>query len=392
MNGSIYLFGELSSGYTQYPDDGSSDVFKTFYRNSKAITQIAIHRDRNLMYYGYIRKLHSHKYIGICLVLHGVMIKDINTLFEVYEKTISDFVNKGDLIHLSKNGEIVAGVSELHRHEESIKLAIHKLSEDIENIETYQLPITDYSVSRDSSKDFSFNDKAEDIVKASHTFGFTYIYKDEDYDTIQTNSSRAVIKQLNKEIEAYKKKTSEQENKLRILERKKKQMGVVVALFVALFAGSIIFFNTIEEKNENIEVKQRMIETQRVENYALNEEKEEIQKENTQLLGQNRSLADKQETTSRELEELKAEYERLKIDYSKLKQDNDDYITEITSLTSKNSTLDKKLKKAESDLASRNTAYRTLQSKYDQISYQLAAMENKYYSTKEGKRELKKIK
>lgn len=392
MNGSIYIFGELSSGYTQYPDDGSSDVFKTFYRNSKAITQIAIHRDRNLMYYGYIRKLHNHKYIGICLVLHGGMIKNINTLFEIYEKTISDFVNKGDFIHLSKNGEIVARVSELYKHEESIKLTIDKLSKDVENIEIHQLPVTDYSISRDSSKDFSFNDNVEDIVKASHTFGFTYIYKDEDYDTIQTNSSRAVIKQLNKEIEAYKKKTSEQENKLRILERKKKQMGVVVALLVALFAGSIIFFNTIEEKNENIEIKQRMIETQRVENYALNEEKEEIQKENTQLQGQNRSLADKQETTSRELEELKAEYERLKIDYSKLKHDNDDYITEITSLTSKNSTLDKKLKKAESDLASRNTAYRTLQSKYDQISYQLAAMENKYYSTKEGKRELKKIK
>ena len=174
---------------------------------------------------------------------------------------------------------------------------------------------------------------------------YTFIYKEYDYDTLVLGGYRSTLYTLNQENENYKKKIKEQENKLRILERKKKQMGVVVALFVALFVGSIIFFNTIEEKNENIEVKQRTIEKQRVENYALNEEKEEIQKENTQLQGQNRSLADKQETTSRELEELKAEYERLKIDYSKLKQDNDDYITEITSLTSKNSTLDKKLKK-----------------------------------------------
>lgn len=389
MNGSIYLFGELSSGYTQYPDDGSSDVFKTFYRNSKAITQIAIHRDRNLMYYGYIRKLHSHKYIGICLVLHGVMIKDINTLFEVYEKTISDFVNKGDLIHLSKNGEIVAGVSELHRHEESIKFAIHKLSEDIENIETYQLPITDYSVSRDSSKDFSFNDKAEDIVKASHTFGFTYIYKDEDYDTIQTNSSRAVIKQINKENEAYKKRINEQENKLRILERKKKQMGGGVALFIALFVGSIIFFNTVEEKNEHIEKQETTIGEQREVNNALTEDNKALQEQKTELQSRNRDLAVKQDSTSQELENLRLHYERLKKDYSALKQENDSYITEISSLTSKNSTLERNLKKIESDLASKNSAYRTLQSKYDRVTSDLRVMENKYYATKEGKKELR---
>ena len=389
MNGSTYIFGELSSGYTQYPDDGSSDVFKTFYRNSKAITQIAIHRDRNLMYYGYIRKLHNHKYIGICLVLHGVMIKDINTLFEVYEKTISDLVNKGDFIHLSKNGEIVAGVSELHRHEESIKLAIHKLSEDIENIETYQLPITDYSVSRDSSKDFSFNDKAEDIVKASHTFGFTYIYKDEDYDTIQTNSSRAVIKQINKENEAYKKRINEQENKIRILERKKKQMGVVVALFIALFVGSIIFFNTVEEKNEHIEKQETTIGEQREENNALTEDNKALQAQKTELQSRNRDLVVKQDSTSQELENLRLHYERLKKDYSALKQENDSYITEISSLTSKNSTLERNLKKVESDLASKNSAYRTLQSRYDRVSYDLTVMENKYYATKEGKKQLK---
>ncbi len=390
MNGSIYLFGELSSGYTQYPDDGSSDVFKTFYRNSKATTQIAIHRDRNFMYYGYIRKLHDHKHIGICLVLHGVMIKDINTLFEVYEKTISDFVNKGDFIHLSKNGEIVAGVSELHRHEESIKLAIHKLSEDIENIETYQLPITDYSVSRDSSKDFSFNDKAEEIARASHTFGFTYIYKDEDYDTIQTNSSRAVIKQISKENEAYKKRTSEQESKLTILERKKKQMGSVVALCIALFVGTIVFFNTVEEKNEALRTQETTIGEQREENDALTENNTELQKQKEKLQSSNHDLEKKQESTSQELENLRLEYGRLKKNYSMLKQENDDYITEISSLTSKNNTLDRQLKKTESDLASKNAAYRTLQSKYDQVRIDLSVMKNKYYSTKEGKKELRK--
>ncbi len=390
MNGSIYIFGELSSGYTQYPDDGSSDVFKIFYRNSKATTQIAIHRERNLMYYGYIRRLHNHKYIGVCWALHGGMINDIDKLFEIYEKTISDFVDKGDFIHLTKKGEITAGVNELYKHEESIKLTIHKLSEDLEAIEIHQLPITDFSISRNSSKDFCFNDNAKDIVRASHTFGFTYIYKDEDYDTIQTKSSKAVIKQISQENEAYKKRISEQESKLRILERKKKQMGIVVALLIALFVGSIVFFNTIEEKNEDIEVGKRTIEKQREENYGLTEDNKALQEQTIELQSRNRDLTAKQEITSQELEGLKLDYEKLNKAYSALKQENNSYIKEISTLTSQNSTLDRKLKKAESDLASKNSAYRTLENKYYSVSNQLTIMENKYYSTKEGKKELRR--
>ena len=53
MNYSIYIFGKLSSGYTQYPEDSSSIVLKNIYSHCKAPTQIVIHRDENLMYYCY---------------------------------------------------------------------------------------------------------------------------------------------------------------------------------------------------------------------------------------------------------------------------------------------------------------------------------------------------
>ena len=73
-----------------------------------------------------------------------------------------------------------------------------------------------------------------------------------------------------------------------------------------------------------------------------------------------------------------------------LKQQNNNHKIEINSLNNKISTIEKKLKKTEADLASKNTAYITLQNKYDRINSQLTTMKNKYYSTKEGKRELKK--
>ena len=64
MNNSVYIFGNLSKGYTQYPDENfSAAIFQKFYTKVKATTQIAIHRDGNLMYYAYIRCIEQGKYI-----------------------------------------------------------------------------------------------------------------------------------------------------------------------------------------------------------------------------------------------------------------------------------------------------------------------------------------
>lgn len=103
----------------------------------------------------------------------------------------------------------------------------------------------------------------------------------------------------------------------------------------------------------------------------------------------NNDLKIKQEATSKELNNLIFEYEKLNRNYATLEQKNNNNLKEINILTSKNIALETKLKKAESDLASKNAAYKTLQSRYDRISNDLTIMENKYYSTKEGKKELR---
>ena len=57
MNISVYLFGEFSVGYSQYPNDYAKIIFESFAKSAQATTQITIHRDGDLMYYGYIRKM-----------------------------------------------------------------------------------------------------------------------------------------------------------------------------------------------------------------------------------------------------------------------------------------------------------------------------------------------
>ena len=391
MNNTIYLFGKFGQGMTASVNDYTKSIFEEFMSKANAPTQIIIHRSGPIMNYGYVRKIANGHMLGICIQINGQYLSTTKKLFEVFENMVADIAVRGDVLRLNNQGDLEPTISYFTDKPEEVERAIANCSNEIVRLSPTckTLPDVDFSTSDTDINYFKETDNSQTIIKASVRNGYTFIYKEHDYDTLALGGYRSTLYALNKENENCKKKIKEQENKLRILERKKKQMGVVVALFIILFVGSIIFFNTLEEKNENIEVRQRTIEKQRVENFALNEEKKEIQKENTQLQGQNRSLAEKQETTSKELEELKAEYERLKQNYETLKRENDSNESEISSLTSRNSSLEWELKRTKNELANKNTSYKTLQSSYDRISSQLRIMENKYYSTKEGKKERK---
>ncbi len=392
MNNTIYLFGKFGQGITASVNDYTKSIFEEFVSKANAPTQLIIHRDGPIMNYGYVRRIANGHMFGICIQINGQYLSTTKKLFEVFENIVADIAVRGDVLRLNNQGDLEPTVSYFTDKPEEVERAIANCSNEIVRLSQTckTLPDVDFSTSDTDINYFKENDNSQTIIKASVKNGYTFIYKEHDYDTLALGGYRSTLYTLNQENDNYKKKIKEQESKLRVLERKKKQMGAVVALFVALFVGSIIFFNTIEEKNNDIEVRERTIDKQKAQNYALTEENKEIQKEKTDLQSRNRDLTAKQEITNQELEDLRLEYERLKIDYGKLKQENKNYITEINSLTSRNNTLDVKLRKAESDLASKNTAYRTLQSKYDKISSQLRIMENKYYSTKEGKKELKR--
>ena len=114
MNVSIYIFGEFENGYNQYPDDVTSRVFRTFYNNSTSIGQICIHRDVNLMYYGYIRKLEYNRYIGLSIVLNDTMLTKFDNLFSMFEDIITYLVTNGYLIQFNEQGEVITNVEKLY--------------------------------------------------------------------------------------------------------------------------------------------------------------------------------------------------------------------------------------------------------------------------------------
>lgn len=69
MNSTIYVFGNLAGRYVQSCDDYTRDIFLRFYNMSANPIQVIIHRDKDLMYYGYIRKLYAaQEYRLLCRV------------------------------------------------------------------------------------------------------------------------------------------------------------------------------------------------------------------------------------------------------------------------------------------------------------------------------------
>lgn len=272
----IYIFGVFNNGYTQCPNDSTSNVLRNLYSNSKTVTQIAIHRDGNLMYYCYIRKLGNGKYFGMCNVLTGMYLTKIDSLFSLFEKTTEIMANKGTIVHYAENGELTTSLNQLYKNSEDVALISSNLLSSFNTLSKSQLPPIDFSVAEGSTVSFSVNDLNSKIVKASHTFSNTYIYKDKDYNTVQINSYKSVLSRINETNLSLRKENKElQDKNQKILRQKKQFRNVVLLILVVIGCGIGIYFlydnlnntqgqldeanNTIVEKNNVIDSKNNRI-------------------------------------------------------------------------------------------------------------------------------------
>ncbi len=214
MNFSTYIFGVFSSGYSQYPDDSCSELFQRMGKECEAVSQIIIHRDAGLMYYFYIRKLDKKRYLGFSVVINGYFLSEIKLLFSVFEKGIEELVEKGVIINFTNEGRLTSSLSSLLEEEGETWSFIAWLKNRIESVGLREkpLPPLDYGISIDSRKIMSHADDNSAIVKASYRFGFTFVLKKEDFNTIRLTSFKNTLRNLNHDIGRLKKENAELRN------------------------------------------------------------------------------------------------------------------------------------------------------------------------------------
>jgi hypothetical protein len=246
MNLSVYIFGEFEGGYNQYPTDYTNDYFKEFYRRAKAPTQIAIHREGDVMYYAYIRKLEDDKYLGICAVVNGLLFKHIDKMFSVFENLFTGLVERGDLVEFNEKGSITTRVKRLYMNTEQISLLAEAIRISFEKMETVKLPPINYGRSKDSVKNFTLKDDLNEISRATSDYAYTYVYKQEGYNTETLNSYSKILGRVIEEKEALERRCVDLSSQLRKAKNEQRNMKWVSLLgFVALVLFVIIWNKVI---------------------------------------------------------------------------------------------------------------------------------------------------
>lgn len=244
MNISVYLFGKFEHGYSQYPADYSKSIFEVCYRNSKAVSQIAIHRNGDLMYYVYIRILDDGNYIGLCSVINGKMLTQIDGLFAIFENVIENMVRNGYLICFNDKGDIVSNAGKLYENREEIDLISSSLRHTMEQMEATSaiLPPVNYSSSKDSIAEFSLCDNQKDIQISSYTNSYTMVYKSKGFNTTLVNSYKGVITKKEKENAQLREEQSNLKNEVTRLKNKQRNTTWVSVLAIAsLVLGTIVW-------------------------------------------------------------------------------------------------------------------------------------------------------
>ncbi len=237
----VYIFGKFNNGFSACPDDSASNIIKDLYKDAKAETQIIIRRDGNTMYYGYIRKLKDKKYIGLCIAYSDYMVINIDSLFPLFENAIERMAMEGNIISFSHDRKLITNVCKLQQNIEDVFRERQKLKDDfISNCQCTKLPSCDYGIAKDSKKEFNIKDNEKDIIQSSHTFGFTYIYKDEDYNTIHKNSYQAILKELNNQINQMEMENIRLRTEIVKIKKQKKQFTIVIVLALFLVLCTLV--------------------------------------------------------------------------------------------------------------------------------------------------------
>lgn len=169
-------------------------------------------------------------------------------------------------------------------------------------------------------------------------------------------------------------------------------MNVVVFLVLILFVGSIIFFNTLDAKNKNIQAQQETIEYQTTENSKLSKEKKDIYDKQVALQNLNHSLIKEHDMLGEKFDLLQGEYDNLKSKYNLLESTLNTKQRKIDELQASNNNLEIRCSNYSRTLSRKDNDYSALQKKFNSLNYSYEVLSNKYYSTKEGKKELKKNK
>lgn len=311
VNSSIYIFGTFDNGYTQYPDNYAKEIYQNFFAQASSKSQIVIHRDKELMYYGYIRQLDKYsQYIGFCVLLNGMMLTNVSNLFTVFENAIAEMVSRGDIIAFNEKGDIVSTTNSLANKLQEVNAVTAIIRNGIDGMKSYTktFPPVNYSISNTEQKVFTYSAPNDTLVDASCKYAYTYVAKDKGCDTTSLSGYKGIIRKLHKEKDDLSFEYGKLKNQYNKLNEQKKQYRNVVILYaVVAVCGIGLFF-----LNDTLNSTQQTLEQSQSENVQKGETIQKLISNITVLNGNINDLESSLSLEQSKREEAEAELNALK--------------------------------------------------------------------------------
>lgn len=253
MLSEVYLFGELGGGYTQFPDDYTTNIFSTFANHARYKAQMLIHRNDNTVYYSYIRRLPSKKYFGMCVVVSGCLISDYKKLFSIFEDSVSFLLSRGVLLEMSDKGNVVSSVKSLYQHKAEVYWITDYIKSQllvVEKDKIVPLPPDDFSINVNESKSYSIDTNEKELAKVIGVYPNVYLYKDTDIDSQAVRSFANILKKKQSEIDSLKKSNKELLARNNQLLNKQRNTKIVALLGVLVAIMSVIIYFKVINPSE----------------------------------------------------------------------------------------------------------------------------------------------
>lgn len=200
MNRTFYIFGDFGEDYIQYPFDGTEVTFRRVATLSSRRKQCFVRRDGERMYYGFMRRLEggSGQFVGVCLLEHGVMMRDVRPLMRLLEDSIENMAIADRLIGLDEGGNYVAHVTQLVEDRDEVERVRSVFGQRVDNISYLwrSLPQVNFGTSVDDIRSMALSVDPEEIAKACCNNGYLLLDTGEPVRRQPVRTSEGVDAQL----------------------------------------------------------------------------------------------------------------------------------------------------------------------------------------------------
>lgn len=249
----IYFFRSTSGHLVSFPHDHTSDIFKVVCQKVKNTVQIVLHREDNLLYYSYIRRIDEKSVFGICLCLDCIY-KSISLLFRAFDAIYAEAVKDGSLLKIVDTDKIMWASSGLSSNSVAINEYTQRLLEaiNVSNKNTTELPAVDFSISLNDCLDLSIENGEKPILDATKRYNNLYIAKKNSeieritsfFSLIRTKNNEIV--KIRGELKDEQKRSSELKTaNLKLKAKQKNIVWVSISGIISAIMFVILYFKVI---------------------------------------------------------------------------------------------------------------------------------------------------